>query len=442
MFHAWAPLVRRAAGGTMIAAFTSAWYYRPIADTRILGTSADASTRTDRNHVDTDTAGIPILDQGPDRTKENFCSKTNPYIREQTPLLLELARSITIAVATIGIRTFMNLYGTYELVDNDDYKSFVKLVLGEGRRHTPGHTSTHANGRIITNKHTTAGLITVSNHRSLFDDPGVVSGILPWFITLRPKYNRWGICSQEFCFNDALPRVIQGFLGAGQVLPICRGAGINQKLFLDFARHLAAGEWLHIFPEGGVWQLDQLGGRNIPVHGPSSTTPTNKNSNKKGKLKWGVGKLLAHAPVRPRVVPFAHAGIENLLPTDQHGKTTVKKNFFGGEPLHVLVKFGPEIYFEDLIEEHEQRHGPLWIYNDSATSSEDDGDIEHVDVGNSIANKGGEFHRRREREQWVSSEAEKTLYHKIAMRIEGELEELTQHVVTVHKQKTAGTIHK
>ena len=40
-----------------------------------------------------------------------------------------------------------------------------------------------------------------------------------------------------------------------QVLPIERGAGLDQKLLLNFSRKLAAGGWCHIFPEGKTVQV-------------------------------------------------------------------------------------------------------------------------------------------------------------------------------------------
>ena len=35
---------------------------------------------------------------------------------------------------------------------------------------------------------------------------------------------------------------------------------------------------------------------------------------KKTRLKWGVGKLIAHSPMTPRVIPFHHTGMEEVLP--------------------------------------------------------------------------------------------------------------------------------
>ena len=72
---------------------------------------------------------------------------------------------------------------------------------------------------------------------------------------------------------------------------------------------LAAGEWCHLFPEAGVFQRPTLGGRR------------NGKEFEIGKLKWGVGKLIAHAPNKIIVIPFFHTGMETVIPQDQ---TTMK----------------------------------------------------------------------------------------------------------------------
>jgi monolysocardiolipin acyltransferase len=33
-----------------------------------------------------------------------------------------------------------------------------------------------------------------------------------------------------------------------------------------------------------------------------------------GRLKWGVGKLIAHAPVTPVVIPLYHTGMQSVVP--------------------------------------------------------------------------------------------------------------------------------
>ena len=425
---------------------TSAWYYRPIADYSCLAnninpidydaTDADDTTKQQRSNI------------GPDRSSQTFCSPDTspPWSRSHTPFLLSCARSISIGATTLAIRLLMNTYGRYDIKREERYESFLLTVL---------------------HRDPDQGLITISNHRSLFDDPGIVSCLLPLHIAIQPKYNRWGICSQEYCFNDALPGIIKGYLGAGQVLPICRGGGINQKLLLDFGRHLACGEWCHVFPEGGVWQWDELGGRReLPPNSiiasssdfgatgsggasdddddddtiqriiPATSQQRKLGQSSLGKLKWGVGKLIAHAPITPKVIPFAHVGMEKLLPQDETtGKTKLRNDMLssllpsillgGGntndddDKLQVKIQFGKEITFDDLIHEHESKYGKLWKYcgrdelNNTSSSEEEDEYDQKQKQGLML---------------WKSSYEERVLYSKIVRRIECRLDVLTKQV--------------
>lgn len=309
-------------GGAIVTSFISATYYRPLPD-RSHEKDNDMVIKMNNKMIldddDDDDDKKSLILNGPNRKHEFLCSHEKPiFSREETPIFLQIAQHITISITTLAIRLFMNTYGEYDIMDNQQYKHFLELVLGGHKR-----------------KENKQGLITISNHRSLFDDPGVVSCLLPLWIGIQPKYNRWGICAQEYCYTDKLPSIVKGYIGAGQVLPIRRGAGIDQALFRDFASLIAHGEWCHIFPEGGIWQSNELGGR-----GRGHTADVILKA-KKSKLKWGIGKLIAHAPVRPRVVPFAHVGMETLLPKDPvDGISKLKEKIIGGDPLKVHICFG------------------------------------------------------------------------------------------------------
>eukprot|EP01031_Cornospumella_fuschlensis_P024105 gene24105-29160_t len=227
-------------------------------------------------------------------------------------------------------------------------------------------------------------LLTISNHRSLIDDPGVLSNILPYYMNIQPRYVRYSLCAQEYCFNEKLTELGHAIVGLGKVLPILRGAGINQQLLLDYAHLVAAGEWCHMFPEGGIWQLPHLGGR------------TGSSAVEKGKLKWGVGKLIAHSPQTPHVVVFFFSGMETAIPQDPVTKAV--KTVVPTPGHKVVVRFSEEIFFDDLIEEHEKIYGKVWKYQSKSWEGE--------------------------KEQWVSSPEDLKLYSKITRRIEKVLEQL------------------
>lgn len=55
--------------------------------------------------------------------------------------------------------------------------------------------------------------------------------------------------------------------------------------------------------EGHCEQDGSLGGR-----------PAGLSRDKHGRLKWGVGKIIAHAPVTPVVIPLFHTGMAHLIP--------------------------------------------------------------------------------------------------------------------------------
>lgn len=191
------------------------------------------------------------------------------------------------------------------------------------------------------------------------------------------------------------------YTGLGKVLPIKRGAGINQKLLLDFARLVAAGEWCHVFPEGGIWQWDTLGGRR------------NGHEKELGKLKWGIGKLIAHAPVTPEVVPFYFKGTETIYPQDEN---KVVKNKLPIPGHKVNIRFGAEIRFDDLLAEHEKIHGPLWKYKSSLKQESTYG-----------TEKENEFHA-----YWDSRPEDLILYAKITSRIEEALTKLNDEHLLEH----------
>lgn len=258
--------------------------------------------------------------------------------------------------------------GSFKVIEDDNYLNFLKRI--EQRDHcTP--------------------LITVSNHRSVFDDPGVLGCILPLRLALIDRHIRWSICAEEICFqHNAL---LESFFVAGKTLPIFRGGGVNQCHLLDFARQAAAGDWLHIFPEGGVSQLTELGGRD------------SEDRSDIGSLKWGVAKLIAHSHVRPVVIPYYHFGMDGVMPMDSEKKLLTKFPQIGQ---CVTVSFGQELNFDDLIENHEMKYGPLWKYGQTTSL------VPSSEAGARDDN-------------WISDPSDFILYHLITNRIEAALVQIS-----------------
>lgn len=272
---------------------------------------------------------------------------------------------------------------------------------------------------------------------------------------------RWGICTQEICFKNAF---LQAVMGSGQALPIKRGAGIQQALFLDVARHVSAGHWVidsapsllappshlsflpipllssllsslpppflssphlllssppffppslpylptsppsstfpplyafppptvtsqvHIFPEGRVIQSGMLGidplatrtkeEMEVSHHPPPCEIPLEncliclaRAQGPKGRLKWGVGRLVAHSLRCPVIIPMYHSGMDEVLPdrnvwvedpeTGKKRYDVTPKSFVPRKGKTIEVQFGAVVMVKDLVDAHEERHGLL-----------------------------------------------------------------------------------
>ena len=136
-------------------------------------------------------------------------------------------------------------------------------------------------------------LITVSNHETALDDPLVVSALLPDGGALSsPQGLRWTLCATDRCFTSTLAAA---FFRAGKVLPVARGAGLAQPGMTAAEGRLAAGEWVHVFPEG-TRSRDGL------------LRPARKGV---GRLAVAAARATGQDPI---LLPFAHSGMRGVLP--------------------------------------------------------------------------------------------------------------------------------
>ena len=145
----------------------------------------------------------------------------------------------------------------------------------------------------VTQRQRPNGLITVSNHASTFDDPGLLSWLIPWrYFATESEHGgiRWTMCTSEICAKNAL---VHKFFAAGKTVPITRGGGINQAVMGVMADRVSKGDWLHIFPEGRVTKVP----------------------NELGRLKWGLGKMLCDIDERGGPAPVAVSYTHLTLPT-------------------------------------------------------------------------------------------------------------------------------
>lgn len=129
------------------------------------------------------------------------------------------------------------------------------------------------------------GLLTTSNHVSLFDDPMLVSN----FVRGPYKTYRW-VSADALNFFGSAPRA--WLFTSGRSVPIVRGQGLEQPGMHFLRDRLLAGEWVHVFGEGGRTR--------------------DKEARLAETLKPGLGWLVAEA--HPLVLPFYHTGMQNILP--------------------------------------------------------------------------------------------------------------------------------
>lgn len=157
-------------------------------------------------------------------------------------------------------------------------------------------------------------LITVSNHQSVFDDPGIW-GTMDYKLLFNRQKMRWAMAAHEVCFTNTLHAY---FFMLGKAVPVIRGIGVFQEA-VDFClERLAEGDWVHVFPEGRINQSkDDI------------------------RFKWGVGRLIYESPVTPILVPIWHLGMDDVVPNSRPYICRTGKK--------VTINFGEPIDFSELV---------------------------------------------------------------------------------------------
>ncbi|XP_017077968.1 tafazzin homolog isoform X1 [Drosophila eugracilis] len=130
-------------------------------------------------------------------------------------------------------------------------------------------------------------LLTVSNHYSCFDDPGLW-GCLPLGVVCNTLKIRWSMAAHDICFTNRKHAL---FFMFGKCIPVVRGNGVYQEAINLCIEKAALGHWIHVFPEGKVnMEKEEL------------------------RLKWGVGRIIYESPKIPIILPMWHEGMDDLLP--------------------------------------------------------------------------------------------------------------------------------
>ncbi|XP_059477941.1 tafazzin [Neocloeon triangulifer] len=155
-------------------------------------------------------------------------------------------------------------------------------------------------------------LITVSNHHSCMDDPGLWGAMLnSWEHLCDRNVMRWSLAAHDICFTN---KIHSYFFMMGKCIPVIRGAGVEQEAIKFCSERLSEGSWVHVFPEGKVNMTQE------PM-----------------RIKWGVGKLVWDCPEVPTIIPMWHVGMEEILPNEPpyRPQTGKKITIYVGNPIQL-----------------------------------------------------------------------------------------------------------
>ncbi|KAI8983753.1 tafazzin [Pilobolus umbonatus] len=169
--------------------------------------------------------------------------------------------------------------------------------------------------RVIHDPHRRQGVITVSNHESVWDDP-VLWGVLPLSTLYSRQSMRWALGAADICYTNMWKSC---FFALGQTIPTIRGAGIYQP-GVDFAiRKMNQHGWVHIYPEAKV----NIEPRMI-------------------RFKWGVGRISMEADLPPILIPIWHKGMNRVKPLYGNPSFRIGQD--------VLLVFGDPIVYDDILD--------------------------------------------------------------------------------------------
>lgn len=289
----------------------------------------------------------------------------------KTPLLdLEAIRNFHQLEESTNVDSFAQIprrpYGTFF---TSIYRVFIILVsafimrvINKTYLHDPGN-----NLKYLFDREDDVGILTISNHQSVMDDPGIWSGIIP-ARKLRLSALRTILVSQEWFY--ALGSFSANILFGLNCLPIHRAdlRGLERIPALKEMHRRLNGlplptstggtrsllkrtkkEWVHIMIEGRLYQSWRF-----PEDQP-----------KLGRFRRGAAKVIASSPPsKTLVLPIYHRGMDIIFPERKpdgwkEGSFLpgITKSFFPRVANRVDVYIGDIVDFKDLIPDAGYRFG-------------------------------------------------------------------------------------
>eukprot|EP00894_Picocystis_sp_ML_P003037 jgi/Pico_ML_1/53554/g4084.t1 len=196
----------------------------------------------------------------------------------------------------------------------------------------------HLNQALLHRKQGQA-LITVSNHVAAMDDPLVSAAIVPPEVIFDRDQLRWTLCATDRCFKSPM---VSSFFRTVKVLPVERGAGLEQAGMQVAYSRIQRGDWVHIFPEGTRSKDGSIGktvkvvvGEPIPVddllrsHSLGMTTAEELFEGVASRVEFAMCTLRARLEDRPSDLPVAEAtpAARTHLRRYEHEPQTIRRSY-------------------------------------------------------------------------------------------------------------------
>ena len=221
-----------------------------------------------------------------------------------------------------SVRPLTVLKDTFRVIFLASFGWLAKTVL-EVLNHVKVYNIDKAHQLMIGNRGG-RGLLTLSNHASMVDEPALQMAFIPYTWMVDTQKLRWALAAKDVCFKNAILSFTFDNLKS---LPVSRGGGVEQPEMALAVDRLERGEWVHIFPEGRVFQDHK------PHH-----------------IKQGVGRLIVDTILNgypsPVVLVLYHEGMSDAAPVESFFQCQYK----------VVAKVGQVVVFDDLVHDL-QRQG-------------------------------------------------------------------------------------